>query len=690
MKKIIIVLIVPILFLIVSIWTLSDYGINWDEPQHFNRGQAYLHYFLTGKTNYLDLAKHETLDEAVDFKDIRGNYMQLYKDAKRSNRENEGYRRSYYQSDIFNFEYFKEKDSGHPPANGILAAFSNFILYQQLGIAGDLESYHLFEVLTAFLIVLAVGIFTYYLFGVFPSIVASASLALYPLFFAESHFNIKDPVLSSFFGLTIILLFFGVIKKRKLLIIISSIFAGLSLGTKFNALFIPVITLPWLLMYWWKIEKLKKDLKTCLTFIIYPFIAAGVFYLLWPYLWFSGWEGLMGVFNYYVKEGISSTEMLANYKFFDFNFFPLFWIITTTPLPILILSTFGICWFIARLIKEGNQVSLLVLLWLLVPIVRVSLPNTAIYGGIRHIMEFVPVLAITSGAGSYFLLTFVNKQFKNLVLVLIFSSLVFVLLEMVRIHPNENVYFNQLVGGLGGAYSKNIPYSGNSFGNAYQQGIVWLNKYAETGAKVGLPIGGTVNLPRENLRRDLDLANDNFSGVKREGEYEMEMSHSGFPRDYFAYSYLDKFLEPVYQVKVDGVAILKIWKNDSVHLKVPFSKEINFGLSKLRREGNVLEIDVGKQIFLTGVYVNYTKDNCRNKIQGFISVSADGINWFQEPEPISYPQMSPSKINAENRDFFFLFAAKKTRYIRINLDDFNACLFNNPVIEVRGIADIPG
>ena len=33
------------------------------------------------------------------------------------------------------------------------------------------------------------------------------------------------------------------------------------------------------------------------------------------------------------------------------------------------------------------------------------------------------------------------------------------------------------------------------------------------------------------------------------------------------WDYVNNFLKPVYQVEVDNVALLKIWKNDAAHLK---------------------------------------------------------------------------------------------------------------------------
>lgn len=685
LPKIFLVFLIPLLFLFFAVKTLPDYGVNWDEVQHFNRGQAYWYYFLTSKTNYLDLPRHNTLDEAIDFKDIRGRYARIFLDAKRSKKIEPDYRRSYFQSDVFNFEYFKDNDSGHPPANGILAAATNYFFYYKLGVTGDLYAYHLFEVLTAFLIVLSVSVLAYRLCGVFPAFVAGASLSLYPLFFSESHFNIKDPVLSSFFGVTIILFYFGITVKKKLLILASAIFAGLSLGTKFNAIFLPVIILPWLILYWWRVGKFKINRRMVAIFIIYPLIVGGVFFLLWPYLWYSGWEGLVNIFKYYSSEGIGSNPALEKFNIAGFNMFPVFWIVITTPLPILTFFLLGGFWVIKNLFKNKDHTSLLLLLWFAVPVLRVTMPSSVIYGGVRHIMEFVPALALIAGTGSYFLLSAINKRFRALTRAVMLFILVFVVMEMVWIHPNQNVYFNQFIGGLKGAYARGVPYTGNSFGNAYQQGIVWLNENAEYGAKLGLAIGGTVNLPRENMRSDINLSNDNFSAFLQEGEYEMEMSHNGVTKDYFAYAYLDKFVDPVYELNVDGVAILKIWKNDRAHIRNGFKEQTVYKISQALVEENVLIVDIGNKIYLTGLYIDYDRTNCRDSISGYISTSKDAITWKQESDPISYPQISPAKIDSKFKDFFFLFPAKESRYVKVVLDDKERCLLNDPKIEVSGL-----
>ncbi len=52
MRKYKVSLLLSLVFLMIGILTLSDYGINWDAPVRMMRGQAFAHYLLTGNTTY--------------------------------------------------------------------------------------------------------------------------------------------------------------------------------------------------------------------------------------------------------------------------------------------------------------------------------------------------------------------------------------------------------------------------------------------------------------------------------------------------------------------------------------------------------------------------------------------------------------------------------------------------------------
>lgn len=669
-------ILVSLTFFILAFTTLSDYGINWDEPLHFNRGQAYLRYFLTGKKDYLDIPSYLNLKGDSDYMGRTGE-QDLYLNSITSQiPPDPKYRRSYFQSDVFRYEYFIKNDGyGHPPANDILAAVFNQIFYRKLGILGDIEAYHLFEVFASFLLVLGIGVFVCYNFGVLASVVATVALSSYPLFFAESHFNIKDPPQTAFFGLTIILFYFGAIKNNWKTLLLSAVSAGLALGTKFNAIFIPFIILPWLLL---NIKKIEKRLLSFI-FILIPIIGLSVFYLFWPYLWKNPIANIILVLRFYYDSGTISTGELTNYIFKGFNLFPFFWIIITTPIPVLLFSFLGLSFSFFKILKK-KWIYLLPSIWFLFPIIRVTLPGTAIHSGVRHIMEFIPAMAILSGIGVSEIIYFFKGCKKVIFLLVVIFSLLFVMWENIRIHPNENVYFNQIIGSLPGAKEKNVPYWGYNYGNVYLQGVKWLNQNAETDAKLALPIVNMVNVPRIKLRVDIDFSNAYLSGSFMQGEYVMEMSNNWKPDNWYAYEFYDKNLSPVYEVKVDGVALLKIWKNDAKYLLDKNIQRNEFRVKSFRNIDGLLNIDLGKEVGLLKLTIKHDSLNCNKQKGGYIRLSQDGVKWVQMSETIDYPQIPLKWLGQNDGKFVFLFVNKAARYIFLDTQMVNSCILKNPEI----------
>jgi hypothetical protein len=90
---------------------------------------------------------------------------------------------------------------------------------------------------------------------------------------------------------------------------------------------------------------------------------------------------------------------------------------------------------------------------------------------------------------------------------LIILGFIPIVTKFVSIHPNENVYFNVLTKGLGGAKEAGIPYAGNSYGSAYRQGVNWINENVEEGGKVVIADGLIPNIPSFWFRSDLEYNN---------------------------------------------------------------------------------------------------------------------------------------------------------------------------------------
>lgn len=662
-----IIILIPLLFFILSLITLKDYGISWDEPAHFFRGQAFLNFFLTGNTDYSNLKYNS--------------------------------KTSYYQEPSLTASYFFKVDGGHPPLNGIMAALTNYLFYQKLSIMGDIEAHHLFNILCATFLVLITIIFTTQYYGLFAGIIAGLSIASYPLLFSEGHFNIKDPAETAFFTATIWTFWNAIKSNNWRWMLASSIFFGVSLGTKFNILFLPFILIPWYSVYilnhsenpFRYLSHIPK--KISLALLAYPIIVFIIFFGSWPYLWQDLYHNTLSVFVYYKDIGIGSGQ--TNYHILNgFNLFPITWIIITTPPIVLILGTIGFFTILINMIKRLNDsyfTGLLLLLWLAVPIIRVTMPHSSLYGGIRQIMEFIPALCILTGIGAVSLVQlsiklFGNNQNSKLIFkVLLFIAFIPHILVMFKLHPNENVYFNSLIGGIKGAQQLDIPYWGNSFGNAYLQTANWLNQNAPIGSHVALIQGTATNIPKIYFRNDINFSNSFWSGIDRTGEYLVDLTHQGYRQAYpFVWDYLDTVLIPVYEVNVEGVTIAKIWKNDMAHSKPQFINEKKLEIKNVSVKSNILEISFKKQYSLAKLILEYTPSGeCVKMESGLIETSLDGIKWFQEPEKIGDQQVVYYN-SLEDRKITFIFSARKASYLRIIADSDKSCVLQNYSLKLTG------
>lgn len=678
MKKI--TFLIVLVFFLSNVWILPHYGINWDEPIHFFRGNAILHYFLTGNKDYSDLLqfkKYYQRDDTIFFDPL---------DKKKS----QVIARSTYQDNQANFKFFLV-DYGHPPLSDIFASFFNYVFFQRLRIINDSDSYHIYSVFLAAVLLGFVFLWTARKYNIFTGFVTLFSLALYPLFLGESHYNIKDIPEMVFYALTIISFSEAIIRKKNFLFVLSAIFCGFALGTKFNIVFVLFILLPWTFLYLLRSkEVIRKYVKIVPSIVAYPIIAVSIFYVSWPFLWQSPINNFLHVLNYYEGIGINQNFDSRFITYFGFNTYALKWIIFSTPLVILFFSFFGLLYFFINGRKEKEYTSLLIILWLFIPIARVTAPYAGIYGGVRHIMEFIPALAILSGIGAqYFtkiLYGYVGKHNISLLSLHILVALFFLPLaiKLISIHPNEGVYFNPIIGGLKGAKERNIPEWGQNLGNVNKQGIMWINRHAEKNASLATNFGLGSSIETLFLRNDLKFSNVFRSVLEKKGEYIIGLTHqSGFEDTYF-FKYLDIFLNPVYTVDVDGVSILKIWKNDSAHTKEQYRNMIEFVQPNTILGDSSIIVDMGEIVLLAKLHIWFSTERCERDTEGLVDISSDDIRWYTRDGNLRAQSLLPETTYKEDNSFVYYFAADRLRYVRINFESKDSCFKNIKKVSTYG------
>ena len=674
--------VVFITFFVFELTTLADYGINWDAITHLSRGQAFLHFYLTGKTDYLDLPNWSLYkDKRLYFQDP--NTIFFSPDIPKDKAP----RISIYQyaGDVFG-DIKTRYEYGHPHVSDMLSSVFNFVLFQKLGLLNDIDSYRIYSVFLASALAGLVFYWTASLYGKFSGLIASLSLSLYPLFLAESHFNNeKDVPETVFWSFMLFSVWRGITTKSWKWIIASGIFFGLAVGTKFNILFSVFVVVPWLAVYLVsKRQKpfstsvfFKKNTKLIVALITAPILGVSIFVGTWPLFWSDPIHKVSRIVAFYKTIG---TGLSIDQRFigpFGINTYAIQWILYTTPLVILFLAIVGTVTIVSDRHKELKVESMIFLLWLIVPVVRVTWPGTNIYGGVRQIMEYIPAMAIIAGIGGGALRGWLFPKHKLLAAFLILAFFVPIAFKLIQIHPYENVYFNPLIGGLKGAKERNFPGWGVSFGAPYREAIEWVNKNAEPGAKLTLGFEILSNIPGIFIRPDIDYKS-NRSGYLREGEYVISLrSHGTDNRSYFD-MYLDKMVEPLHEITVDGVAILKIWKNDEKHLKPEWKTEKVLDKIKVTKNDSSILFELAKEVKLSRLELKYLENStCKQLSWAYLVVSKNGKDWERVPGVLpEEARIRTLGIQPSEGKFIEPFVGQVAKFIEIRLNPEDSCLKN--------------
>src|SRR5581483_10060359 len=174
-------------------------------------------------------------------------------------------------------------------------------------------------------------------------------------------------------------------------------------------------------------------------------------------------------------------------------------------------------------------------------------------------------------------------------------------------------YFNPLIGGLKGAASQKFPDYANTYGNPYLMGVKWLNEHAEQDAVIALVPGSGQNISRYQLRGDLDYEPGKRSGYNQAGEYNILLYNYFDPTNaLFRYKYLDKFMNPVYSLEVEGVPLLKIWKNNPQYVVkgIDIKSEEEVGITTTQEKGEMI-IDLGGNYSLKRLEASFHTKECK-------------------------------------------------------------------------------
>lgn len=523
--------VIVFVFLLAGILTIEDYGLTFDEPENFLTGRHHLQFWLSGNRQFLDFEAWDKIYQKMEEPPV-------------------------FYNELFKFGY------RYPPCANTIAALTNLIFSEKLGLLDQISGYHLAILLFSGLTILFVYLWGGEKYGFWAGLAAAIFLGLSPYWLGHSHNNIKDIPGTALFTLTLWSFWRGIKLKKKNLSWLVAIFLSLTGATRPNAIFALAILFLWLAI----LEKRKQwPLKTSPVkfFLCFSILAGGTFFLAWPYLWQGMINKLIHVIGYLVFLGRGRPGFFFN-RMMPYESFPwyyaAFYFLVKTPLLILL---FGF-WGMRKLIKDfqkGDITASLLLIWFWLTLIRVSLPKVIVYDEIRQFMEILPVFSIMAGIGFYETVLVLKKRTNfSLGLPLFLVCAGILVITNALLHPYQALYFNSLIAGIKGADKYLVV---DIWGYSYKEGTAWLNQNLEKGARVMVPIAS--RLVRPYLRKDIQLFSEEYNDKKflnqfKDGVYIMYFARKEyyFDKDSIV-EYCEEELEPIYQIEVEGVQILKVF-----------------------------------------------------------------------------------------------------------------------------------
>jgi dolichyl-phosphate-mannose-protein mannosyltransferase len=407
--------------------TLKDYGVTWDEPAYFHASDLHIQWLIEFGQNLtrLDLGK------------------------------------SLHDEDIKKAWHWDAYHVPHPPFSRIVSGITKAIFGPYID---KIAAYRLGPALFFALLVSFMYFWMAELFDRVTGLFSALSLIVIPNLFGFAHIAVTDMPLASMWFVSVYCFSRGLDNWRWSIVL--GLVWGLALATKFPALLLPVPLLLWAHLY------LRADYRNNLFSMI--FLAPLVAVASQPYMWHQ--PALR--FLEFLYEGISrGYRPETNFSIFFLNkiyytatlpwYYPFFIVGVTTPEAILALALLGgvmIPW-----IRLQRDTMVLFLINAVFIICLGLLPGAVLHDGIREMLSALPFVAALAGGGFYLLYHCLSsmsgrgnalqglQHLKAKIAGATFALMLFPpLLDLWLCHPFELSYYNHLIGGIRGAYTRGL------------------------------------------------------------------------------------------------------------------------------------------------------------------------------------------------------------------------------------------
>jgi len=417
----------------ITLATLGDYGITWDENVYFPASDAHI--------EWLKQPSLATIDQ--------------------------------YWSAI------RER----PPMLKILSGLGKYLFHDVLGLVSTIVGHRLGLLLFVFALCWTLYTWAAELYGDFIAMLVTLSFAFMPRAFFHAHIAATDYMITTM-SFLVAYAYWKEVRAQKWPWF-TSILLGLTLLTKINGLF---LYLP-LMLYWayfhrhqilWRLyrqtdfdpqERIQCYLRLLPLYTL-PFVMwiAG-----WPWLWHQTLERILEHLLYHARYvpipvyHLGTTYVMAPWHY------PFVQILVTTPLITIIPLIGGLLAITLRRAWDtylwiGLNAALTIFL---------LIPQVPKYDGIRLMLPAFPFLCLLAGAGIHYAVQLIRTPWarKAALAGYLLLFLISAYFGVVRTHPYQSSYYSEVVGGVDGAVR--LGFEAEYWGNAYRGLLPWLNEHAE-------------------------------------------------------------------------------------------------------------------------------------------------------------------------------------------------------------------
>lgn len=398
---------------------------------------------------------------------------------------------------------------------------------------------------------------------------------LSPRLFAEAFYNPKDiPLMAFFIMSTYTLIRFLYHERKNINAVWHGIACGLAISTRIVGIILPVFTLILVLFKIFEARLVGLQWKSFISgTVIFLFSVLLATFLFWPVLWENPIDSFLYSFNSMKKfrwyGNILLWGDLVNSNALPWHYIPS-WILVTTPLSFIFFFITGIFSMVrsffmdkrAFLFDQKNQANIIYLGLFLGPLFSVILFNSVLYNGWRHLYFIYPFFLLIGMRGFMTLFMFVKRNFaeKKLMLVsgvfsvIIVFNFIQTLVFMIRYHPHQNVYFNELARNIEHNFERDY------YGLSYKQALKYLieNNEGDTLKIFSHDYIGkinTMNFPKRDAERL------HFVSHEKDADYFMSLLNPRNPKEH------NEILEKsglygkaeLYNIKVKDYRIISIF-----------------------------------------------------------------------------------------------------------------------------------